>query len=88
MCRSRRDPQFTHPFVCKALVRLIHTMDFKGHTEGARETSDDLRRKWDALIDELAGTVSYPPGYLRALRTEWDRERPVTPVEPVADDSD
>lgn len=31
----------------------------------------EIRRRND-VIDELAGTLSYPPGYLDALRDEWE----------------
>jgi bifunctional DNA-binding transcriptional regulator/antitoxin component of YhaV-PrlF toxin-antitoxin module len=32
----------------------------------------EVRRRSDA-IDEFAGTLSYPPGYLDDLRDEWSR---------------
>jgi AbrB family looped-hinge helix DNA binding protein len=32
----------------------------------------EIRRRRD-VIDELAGTLDYPPGYLDRLRDEWDR---------------
>jgi SpoVT / AbrB like domain. len=32
----------------------------------------EIRRQRD-IIDEYAGTLSYPPGYLDKLRDEWDR---------------
>ncbi|HVY97816.1 MAG TPA: AbrB/MazE/SpoVT family DNA-binding domain-containing protein [Solirubrobacterales bacterium] len=32
----------------------------------------ELRRR-DDVIDELAGSLSYPPGYLDELRDEWER---------------
>lgn len=32
----------------------------------------EVRRRRD-VIDEFAGTLSYPPGYLDELRDEWDR---------------
>jgi bifunctional DNA-binding transcriptional regulator/antitoxin component of YhaV-PrlF toxin-antitoxin module len=32
----------------------------------------EVRRHRD-VIDEFAGTLSYPPGYLDELRDEWER---------------
>ena len=32
----------------------------------------EIRRRRD-VIDEFAGTLTYPPGYLDELRDEWDR---------------
>lgn len=32
----------------------------------------EVRRR-DDVIDELAGSLSYPPGYLDELRDEWER---------------
>jgi bifunctional DNA-binding transcriptional regulator/antitoxin component of YhaV-PrlF toxin-antitoxin module len=32
----------------------------------------EVRRRND-VIEELAGTLDYPPGYLDGLRDEWDR---------------
>jgi bifunctional DNA-binding transcriptional regulator/antitoxin component of YhaV-PrlF toxin-antitoxin module len=32
----------------------------------------EISRRRD-VIDEFAGTLSYPPGYLDELRDEWDR---------------
>jgi AbrB family looped-hinge helix DNA binding protein len=32
----------------------------------------EIRRRRD-VIDEFAGSLSYPPGYLDELRDEWDR---------------
>jgi bifunctional DNA-binding transcriptional regulator/antitoxin component of YhaV-PrlF toxin-antitoxin module len=32
----------------------------------------EIRRRND-VIEELAGTLDYPPGYLDGLRDEWDR---------------
>ncbi|MET0559183.1 MAG: AbrB/MazE/SpoVT family DNA-binding domain-containing protein [Solirubrobacterales bacterium] len=32
----------------------------------------EVRRR-DDVIDELAGSFSYPPGYLDELRDEWER---------------
>ncbi len=32
----------------------------------------EVRRR-DDVIDELAGSFSYPPGYLDGLRDEWER---------------
>jgi len=32
----------------------------------------EVRRRRD-VIDEFAGTLSFPPGYLDELRDEWDR---------------
>ena len=32
----------------------------------------EIARRRD-VIDEFAGTLTYPPGYLDELRDEWDR---------------
>lgn len=32
----------------------------------------EVRRR-DDVIDEFAGALTYPPGYLDELRDEWDR---------------
>ncbi len=32
----------------------------------------EVRRRRD-ILDEFAGTLSYPPDYLDKLRAEWDR---------------